>query len=64
MEADEPDSAFSWRVEPIKVVRRVAEKSRDEPYQLDTRISIHFTADQALPSIVFIEIKKLFGVLR
>lgn len=57
MEADGPDSAFSWRVEPIKLVRRVAEKPKDESYQLDARISIHFTVDQALLGFFSIEFK-------
>jgi hypothetical protein len=57
MEADGPDFAFSWRVEPMRVVRRVAKKFKDESYQFDARISIHFTADQALLRMVSIRFK-------
>lgn len=62
MEADGPDSAFSWHVEPMKVVRRVAERSKNESYQLDARISIHVTADQALLGIFFSNSNSLLEV--
>lgn len=49
MEADVPDSEFSWRVGPAEAVRRVVESHiKSETYQFDAQVSIHLTKDSNL----------------